>query len=107
MLRAIDNLDQYLQRKIGQIRAVETRLKNVSRFNHRQLALLGHALRHPGTEYTIKSHQRSHNVAYATARSDLLALSKAKLVIERRLGAKTMTFRAPEDLEQRLAISRG
>ena len=107
MLRAIDNLDEYLQRKIAQIRAVEARLKNVSRFNHRQLALLGHALRHPGTEYTIKSHQRSHNVAYATARSDLLALSKAKLVTERRLGAKTMTFRAPEDLEQRLAASRG
>lgn len=103
MLRAIDNLDEYLQRKIAQIRAVETRLKNVSRFNHRQLALLGHALRHPGTEYTIKSHQRSHNVAYATARSDLLALSKAKLVIERRIGAKTMTFIAPEDLELRLA----
>ncbi len=103
MLRAIDNLDEYLQRKLAQIRAVEARLKNVSRFNHRQLALLGHALRHPGTEYTIKSHQRSHNVAYATARSDLLALSKAKLVIERRIGAKTMTFIAPEDLEVRLA----
>ena len=103
MLRAIDNLDEYLQRKIAQIRAVEARLKNVSRFNHRQLALLGHALRHPGTEYTIKSHQRSHNVAYATARADLLALGKTKLVIERRIGAKTMTFRAPDDLEQRLA----
>lgn len=107
MLRAIKSLDQYLQRKIAQVREVETRLKNVASFNHRQLALLGHALRHPGTEYTIKSHQRSHNVAYATARSDLLALSRAKLVIERRLGAKTMTFRAPEDLEQRLAKSRG
>jgi Fic family protein len=107
MLRAIENLDQYLQRKIAQIREVEIRLKNVASFNHRQLALLGHALRHPGTEYTIKSHQRSHNVAYATARSDLLALSEAKLVIERRLGAKTMIFRAPEDLEQRLATSRG
>jgi len=107
MLRAIKSLDQYLQRKIAQVREVETRLKNVASFNHRQLALLGHALRHPGTEYTIKSHQRSHNVAYATARSDLLALSRAKLVIERRLGAKTMTFRAPEDLEQRLAKSQG
>ena len=107
MLRAIENLDQYLQRKIAQIREVETRLRNVASFNHRQLALLGHALRHPGTEYTIKSHQRSHNVAYATARSDLLALSRAKLVIERRLGAKTMMFLAPEDLEQRLATSRG
>ena len=106
MLRAIENLDQYLQRKIDQIRAVESRLKNVSRFNHRQLALLGHALRHPGTEYTIKSHQRSHIVAYATARADLFALSKANLVVERRIGAKTMTFRAPEDLEQRLAEHR-
>lgn len=103
MLRAIDNLDHYLQRKVAQIQDVERRLKNVARFNHRQLALLGHALRHPGAEYTIKSHQRSHNVAYATARADLLALARARLLTERRIGAKTMTFLAPDDLDRRLA----
>lgn len=107
MLRAIENLDRYLQRKISQIRAVESRIRNVARFNHRQLALLGHALRHPGTEYTVKSHQRSHNVAYATARADLLALVKARLLVSRRIGAKTMIFRSPEDLEQRLAAQGG
>lgn len=106
MIRAIDNLDQYLQRKIAQIGDVERRLRYAARFNHRQLALLGHAIRHPGAEYTIKSHQRSHSVAYATARSDLLALAKVGLLIAERLGAKTMVFRSPEDLDKRLAAAR-
>lgn len=86
---------------------MESRLKNASRFNHRQLALLGHALRHPGAEYTVKSHQRSHNVAYATARADLLALARARLLGERRVGAKTMLFTAPADPEKRLSARRG
>jgi len=107
MIRAIENLDQYLQRKIAQIGDVERRLRYAARFNHRQLALLGHAMRHPGADYTIKSHQRSHGVAYATARSDLLALAQAGLLISRRIGAKTMTFSSPEDLDMRLTTARG
>lgn len=102
MLRGIARLDEYLQKKVSQITGVERRLRHASRFNHRQLALLSHALRHPGADYTIKSHQRSHNVAYATARADLLGLTKARLLIERRLGARTMTFRSPDDLDARL-----
>lgn len=105
MLRGIERLDEYLKRKISQVRKVEQSLRDASRFNHRQLALLGHALRHPGADYTIRSHQRSHDVAYATARADLLALAEARLLLQRRLGAKTMVFRAPEDLEQRLGAA--
>jgi len=102
MLRGVARLEDYLRRKIAQIRDVERQLRNASRFNHRQLAVLAHALRHPGADYTVKSHQRSHDVAYATARADLLALAAGGFLTQRRLGAKTMTFRAPGDLEERL-----
>lgn len=102
ILRGIDRLDEYLEAKIAQIKAVETKLRNATRFNYRQLALLGHAMRHPGAEYTVKSHQRSHAIAYATARADLIRLARARFLLQRRRDAKTMIFVVPEDLERRL-----
>jgi len=55
----------------------------------------------PGHRYTIASHQRSHRVAYATARADLLDLDRRGLLGTRRVG-RTFEFAAPEDLEARL-----
>ena len=54
-------------------------MKALDLFNHRQIALVRHALKHPGHRYTIASHRRSHNVVYQTARSDLLDLAKRKV----------------------------
>jgi len=101
ILRALEDLDTYLQRKTEQVRSVESLLQQ-SDLNHRQIALLSHALRHPGHEYTIKAHQTSHRVAYASARSDLLLLTERGLLQQRRIGLKTLVFIAPEDLEQRI-----
>lgn len=103
MLRAIDELESYLQRKAGEIREIEAALRGTSRFNYRQLALLSHALRHPGTQYTIRSHQTSHNVAYATARSDLLDLTERELLIQQRIDKKTNAFFPAPELRNRLA----
>jgi Fic family protein len=103
LLRALAELEDYIERKVSQIRAVERRLHGQSVYNHRQLALLGHALRHPGARYTIKSHRTSHNVAYATARQDLLSLADDKLLLQRRVGRKTLEFVAPDDLDHRVA----
>jgi len=104
MLRAIADLDTYLQRKIQQVQAIETQLKHASRFNPRQLALLSHATRHPGAEYTIASHQTSHDVAYATARSDLLGLVDNKLLQVHRIGKKKQIFVAPENIQEKLRL---
>lgn len=99
--RAIDDLQAYLARKIQEVARVESLLKRSTEFNHRQLAVLGHGLRHPGARYTIKSHQRSHRVVYDTARTDLLDLASRGLVVQRRRG-NTYEFEAPEDLHDRL-----
>lgn len=43
---AIANLHAYLERKAGEINALQRRLEGVAGLNHRQLALLRHALGH-------------------------------------------------------------
>lgn len=72
--RAIDELFEYLEKKVSEVRRVERALRSVPGINHRQLALLSHAIRNPDTAYTFESHRNSHNVVYQTARADLLDL---------------------------------
>jgi len=50
--------------------------------------MLAHALRHPAHRYTIESHQRSHNVVYATARSDLYQLADQGWLTRHRIGRR-------------------
>jgi Fic family protein len=100
--RAIDNLRGYIQRKTQQHRELDRMLRDGSALNHRQRALLTHALRNPKHVYDIESHRRSHDVAYATARADLLQLAKLGLLQQRKNG-RTLRFQARLDLEQRLS----
>jgi len=94
--RSLDALDAYLARKQREIRDAETKLREVSGLNHRQRALIAHALRHPTHEYTIESHRRSHDIAYATARSDLLQLAeKNMLEVAKKIGKKAVYRRGP------------
>lgn len=99
--RAIDELHEFLARKTREIRAVERVLKPSVGLNHRQLALLGHALRHPDARYTIGSHQRSHDVVYQTARTDLHDLSDRALLDRRKIGRRYV-YSPPSDLVERL-----
>jgi len=100
--QAIEDLDSWLEHKIGELRELEQRMHSEAGINHRQRALLAHALRHHSAVYTIQSHRRSHNIAYATARSDLLDLIRLGLLEQRKTG-RSMSFRAVLDLEGRLA----
>lgn len=103
--QAIDALHEYLDRKIAEVQETKrlvsgsTALRSL--LNHRQLALLSHALRHPGAEYTIKGHQNSHGVTYQTARVDLLHLAELKLLDQFQEGRR-FVFLAPSDLKERL-----
>lgn len=72
--RAIDELFDYLQTKVAEVRMVERALRQSDGLNHRQIALLSHALVHPDALYTIATHRTTHDVVYQTARADLLDL---------------------------------
>lgn len=99
--QAIDALKEYLAKKMHEIQETRALLHPSEVFNHRQAALLSHALRHPGYYYTIESHRMSHAVVYATARADLFELVE-KMLLERVKQRRKWFFRAPDDLSHRL-----
>jgi Fic family protein len=102
--RAIDALHGYLREKTQEARSTErllvgAQLRNLC--NHRQIALLSHALKHADALYTVESHRASHAVAYATARADLLQLAALGLLQQQSQG-KRFVFLVPGDLSQRM-----
>lgn len=103
--RAIDALYEYLARKTAEQRSAERLLRHApglaDQLNYRQVAILTHALKHPGHGYTVESHRRSHRVALQTARTDMLALMKLKLLQQGKRG-RALVFYAPEDLRARI-----
>lgn len=102
ILGAIDDLQEYIARKTEQIAVVERMLKQSTGLNHRQLALLAHAIRTPAARYTVRSHSTSQNVARATARSDLLSLAERGLLERKPADKKTYIFHVPPDFEARI-----
>jgi Fic family protein len=100
--RAVDELHTYIERKTRRLQAAMKRLRGMAALNHRQVAIIEHALRHPGFHYTIQGHQRNHNVVYQTARTDLLELSGRGLFTQQKMG-RTWNFSPVPDLEQRLS----
>ncbi len=105
ILRAIRELHEYLARKAAEIHETERILEHSATvrddINHRQLALLNHALKNPGSVYTFASHRSAHGVSYQTARTDLLKLRALGIVEQRRRG-RAFRFLAPPDLRKRL-----
>jgi len=99
--RAVEELHTYLRRKVREVRDVEKLLRGSNDFNHRQLALLGDALRTPDATYGFKTHAVSYGVSHETARSDLLPLAERGFLEQRRQG-RSYVFIAPPDLTQRL-----
>jgi Fic family protein len=105
LLVAIQDLHIYLARKAREIREADDLVRKASKLhaalNPRQLALVNHALKTPGYQYTIQSHQKSHDVSYETARSDLLGLAREGLVEQRKSG-RSFAFVAMDDLRAKL-----
>ncbi len=99
--RALKELHDYVVRKSSETRACLDALEKHPELNHRQQALIGHAVRHPGFVYNIGSHQKRQGITYATARNDLLKLAQSKLFEQKKVGRK-FVFIAPNNLESRL-----
>lgn len=104
--QAIAALYDYLGRKAAEQRDAEKLLRHApglsEALNHRQVALLSHALRHPGQDYTVESHRRSHRITTQTARTDLQHLARSGLLEQRKRG-RAFVFRASDDLRARIA----
>jgi Fic family protein len=105
-LRVIENALKYLHNYLTQKKAEmqQTQLllgsiKGREKLNLRQIALITGALKGRSEPYSIESHQRSHNVAYATARHDLMQLAKLGLLDERKKGRAFMYY-APLNLRE-------
>ncbi|MDR0787341.1 MAG: Fic family protein [Gemmatimonadota bacterium] len=98
--RALDELRDYLSKEMERTSEVENRLQGED-LNHRQLALLEHALKNPRQEYTFGSHGMSHKVVYQTARTDLLELEKRGFLLRKKRG-RAFVFTPAPDLESRL-----
>ena len=99
--KAVDALREYVKRKTTELHAAEKRLRGLEGLNHRQQALLTHALREPVTRYLIVAHQHSHSVTHQTARDDLFDLVQRGLLTVRKEG-RTYVFFAPTDLGDKL-----
>ena len=104
ILDSIRLLHMYLARKTRETSRLEAMLHGSDAalvLNHRQVALLGHMLKHPDTLYTIDGHRRSHNVTYETARTDLRALDKMGLIVKY-TGRRKLIYRMNDNFEDQL-----
>ncbi len=100
--QAIQDLHAYLLKKMTDIRATEALVRrSVQHFNHRQIAMLSHALKQADAHYTVEGHATSHQVAYETARQDLATLEKKGLLVRQKQG-KTNIFTPARDLATRM-----
>jgi len=101
VLQSIDALSDYVEEKLTATHQVEAAIFASPDLNHRQIRLLGHALRHPGFRYTVRSHQTSHRVVTNTARADLVDLADRGLLVQSKQGRQHV-FIAPRDLDERI-----
>ncbi len=96
--RAIKGLNEYLKRKMFEVREFQRSLAlRPGQFNHRQLSVLEHAVHNPSAQYTAQSHASSHNITVETARQDLLALEHMDLMRKIKIG-KAFTWYPIDDL---------
>jgi Fic family protein len=106
ILSGLSALHQYLQQKQQEQAQLHSKLRTLQTYekqlNHRQTALLAHALKRPDEYFTIESHQRSHQIAYATARADLLGLAALGLLNESAHGGRKKVFYPAPDIRQKL-----
>lgn len=91
----LDATERALQRIVKRDEDLSGQLTSDSGINHRQRAVLSAAMRDSSNVFRIDAHQRTHKVAYATARSDLLGLADMGLLRCRRANRAFIFSPAP------------
>jgi Fic family protein len=104
IMKSIVALHDYLASKTEELQRTERLLRGPLQkvLNHRQVALITHALKNPNHLYDIQSHQTSHGIAYQTARTDLLGLEDLGLLVKFKRG-KAFVFQSPRDVAGRIS----
>lgn len=98
---SIDALKAYIEWKQSELEGMRKHLGPDAAFNHRQLAILKHALKFPYSQYTVAGHQESHGVSYQTANNDLAQLHQRGLLNRKRI-SKAFVFSPVPDLPEKL-----
>lgn len=75
-LLELERTEQFVEAREKADREMREALRDDVTLNARQRTVLGRALRRPDAEFTIRYHKSNHNIAYATARADLMDLVK-------------------------------
>lgn len=101
ILEAVNVAIQRLRAQIEQVQERDDALRELLQsdplLNGRQRSILGRALREPGTRFRIRYHQTTHNIAYSTARADLMELEEKGYLRQEQEG-KAFVFVAAEGL---------
>jgi Fic family protein len=109
LVRAVRELHDYLERQEKDLSQTASWLESYPGLNSRQLLVVVSALKHKSRTYSIKQHQTTHRVGYATARADLLGLEDRGLFDKQQIGHK-LIFSPRDNLKQLLklgALGRG
>jgi Fic family protein len=100
--QAIDELNAYMEKKAQDDSRLQRQLRKDQTLNYRQRAIVSKALKDPETLFTMESHRASHDIAYATARHDLLDLVDKGYLVQGRRG-REFVFEPAADLRGKLA----
>ena len=103
IVSAIDSLRESIRTKESEAEALRRTLGAGGDFNHRQIALLKHALDHPFASYTVVGHQNSHGTSNQTAKNDLTALEERGLLRRGKKG-KAFVYSPAPDLAVNLGL---
>jgi Fic family protein len=95
MKTALDELLTHLKTRASHMRERSAQLAVLKDLNYRQRSFLEYAVRHPKQEQTIQGYATSFDVAYLTARSDLMDLEDQGLVSLRKAGTQKRYLPTP------------
>lgn len=100
---SIGTLKESIRTKQEEAEALRRNLGAGGEFNHRQIALLKHALKHPFAAYTVVGHQNSHGTSNQTAKNDIAAL-EARGFLQRGKIGKAFVYSPAPDLAGKLGL---
>ena len=100
---SILSLRESIRTKHEEAEALRRNLGAGGEFNHRQIALLKHALKHPFAAYTVVGHQNSHGTSNQTAKNDLVILEERGFLLRGKSG-KAFVYSPALDLAEKLGL---